>query len=552
MRVLLIALLAAISYAQTDSEVKQPLALGSPCDTQSEENPTNCEWIFFNWSVWRKLMYKCNGRPTYVDREGRFAYVSPDKHGHWWGITSRTQETILMQDRFKTCSWEFRFAHPAPATSSSLTDITENWWDRYSYETKQYQKIELMPAYCIQNDLNGCIDADCDQKGSRCGFGDCSFLKDLGECRDMSGYMTECCKKECEADETDAVCQNFKDDCAYHANMGACEKNEVFMRSMCPMACNFCDPCAKVRCWDPPNECHQNIGLCKNGQCSYVPIPRGMPCNNGLSLCNGQGSCEDTWTTGALASVYAATNIALQSMKWGFVIVAGLMAVGIWKYGFQKVKKATYLILQSFVGLYKACKSTLCDISMILVGKITKLRTANEVPRYVDYGKCRCNKIQIMKKEDAKPWAVYRCHCSICREHGSEDGGIKWIGFNTSDIKFPNAQPEYFQQQGKRFFCPECSVGLLMGYHDGFIYIDSKRTVDAKEYTNKKLLQMARTYHKEGVGTPFAHIHCVSDDLPQEYRFEPKADFIFEYDGDAQWGHIAPATPKNKNFRKPA
>jgi len=530
MRVLLIALLAAISYAQTEKQVARALSLPSGCG-DALQKPEECGWVWWNWSVWRKLAMKCNGRPTYADKDGRFAYIATDDRGHWWGITSRSLHTKVAQERFRACSWELHFAQPADRNSNGLEDTIPGDWQHWSPKTKTWSKgLNPLVSWCLPEESNGCIDGDCASDNRDCGYGDCEFLKEIGECEKESDYMNACCKHVCDDQNVEERCQNHDQHCETWAEAGKCESNPFWMHNACPLACQICDPCRAVTCFDPPNECYVHVGTCLSGECKYLYVSSGIPCNSGLGSCDGKGICKEVWMT----PIYRMINFVKIWVTRISLTLLCCFVVSSCFYGFWNTINAVKEVLIAFgkfLWLLKGLTSPLYHFA-------AKLRTVEEVPAFKIYGKCRCKKITIMKKVNATPWAIYRCHCSICREHGSEDGGIKWVGFDKSEIQFPNYHPEYFNQVGKRSFCPDCSVGVLMGYDDGYIYVDSKRLIDKSAFTNSKLKAMAKQYHETQCGTPFAHIHCKSDSLGEDYRFEPSADYIFEYPQDATWGHV--------------
>jgi len=149
-------------------------------------------------------------------------------------------------------------------------------------------------------------------------------------------------------------------------------------------------------------------------------------------------------------------------------------------------------------------------------------------------GGCICGRVKFTMSRSLKPYAIYKCHCNTCRQLGSRNGGITWVGFESKFVTFTNWHVDLMRTHGKRRACPNCSCSIFMAYADDYVYIDERRLKDGAQYTKSSYLSnLHREYqcHKKGICV--GHIYTKSDGLPPDYTFDPPD--IPKFDEDANW-----------------
>merc|ERR1719483_1130353 len=154
-------------------------------------------------------------------------------------------------------------------------------------------------------------------------------------------------------------------------------------------------------------------------------------------------------------------------------------------------------------------------------------------PQLID-GACVCGRIKFTMPDHPKPYAIYKCHCNKCRQLGSRNGGITWVGFESQQVKFANWHVDLLKIHGKRAACPDCSCSIYMAYADDYVYIDERRLVDGARYTRPSYLStLHRKYQRRKHGICVGHIYTKSEGLPPDYGFDPPD--IPKFDQDANW-----------------
>jgi len=187
------------------------------------------------------------------------------------------------------------------------------------------------------------------------------------------------------------------------------------------------------------------------------------------------------------------------------------------------------------VRLIQNCLENIFIIYHMVIRRLEKFLSGFGFARW--RGCCACGEIQM--KILGKPWAIYKCHCSTCRNQGLPSGGITFIAYNGAEVQFQSRSTgAYFEgmflENGDRRFCNECNTLIFMKYKDGYIYVDSRRVKDGELMAKPKYLsKLNKQYKMTQEGISVAHIWTKSESLPRGYKFIPKD--IPKFDYDSEW-----------------
>jgi MYXO-CTERM domain-containing protein len=157
--------------------------------------------------------------------------------------------------------------------------------------------------------------SQCHQDHGTCANGSCSYaLKTAMSTCDDANVCTgnDVCGSTGACAGTPVVCNNPPNNTCTGATsrvygaVGACNSLGVctysYIDTACTAGCNstngVCneDPCVSVTCNQPPGSCWADQGSCNQGQCTYVPKPEFVTCDDGLTCtsadaCDGSGNC---------------------------------------------------------------------------------------------------------------------------------------------------------------------------------------------------------------------------------------------------------------------